>query len=286
MDNIVISERSRDTKQHVFLSYLAKIEYFRGKWDILHARTFEPPESMLSLNAGTGSSADPESRDGRIARAVLSILKAFHARPDHFELTVPYVCDLHRQLFHFSPDDAPYGGLLRDPQNKELDTLLNSLQGHIIDPEKQLLFSVSHFRAVFLRLMPFITANALLVNILCYCILVRGGYGFIAYLPFLITLSEPPPTLSDDPFLSLSAAIVHVIANDEIKTSHLYINPRRQKLLDHISQSDAPLKISDIMAHFTHESRNTVKKDLLFLKEKRLITAKGERRGVVYVPNT
>jgi hypothetical protein len=283
MDNVFISEHVSGTNQHAFISNLAKIEYFRGKWDVLHTCTSEPPENILLLNAGADNPAEPESRGSRIAKAVLSILQAFHVKPDHFELSVPYVCDLHRQLFHYSPDDAPYGGLLRDPQNTELDTLLNSLQDKIIDPETQLLFSVSHFRAVFLRLMPFITANALLVNILCYCILVRGGYGFIAYLPFLKILSEPPPNLSGDPSLLLSAALVHVIANNEIKTSQLYINPRRQKLLDHISQSDAPMKISDIMAHFTHESRNTVKKDLLFLKDKRLITAKGERRGVVYL---
>ncbi|MBW6457746.1 MAG: hypothetical protein K0B52_01145 [FCB group bacterium] len=238
---------------------------------------------MLLLNAGVANSPSPESRENRISIAVHLILKAFHADTKPVDLSVPSICDLHRRLFQFSPEDLPYGGRLRDPEDRELEKLLIRLADRLNDNKYHLLFSLSRFRHAFLRLMPFITANGLLVNILCYFLLVQNEYGFVMHLPFLTALSKPGPDLSGDPFLLLSETIVHVLRDYKTLRQPVYLNIRRQKVSDLISHGGAPMKISDIMKYFPEENRNTIKKDLLFLKEKRFITASGSGRGMVYL---
>ena len=72
------------------------------------------------------------------------------------------------------------------------------------------------------------------------------------------------------------------LAQSSTLNSQPYLNSRRQSLLKCIDKN-SPLKISDIMAFFPDQSRNTIKKDLIFLKEKKLILSIGKGRGVTYV---
>ncbi|MDZ7796414.1 MAG: hypothetical protein U5N56_04940 [Candidatus Marinimicrobia bacterium] len=140
--------------------------------------------------------------------------------------------------------------------------------------------------------MPFISGNVLLANILSYFLLFRNGYPFVVQLPLINILNDPPKNISSDLLVMLPEAISGLLetyqhawpAMQDIQSAELspYLNPRRRELLYCVIKY-APLKISDIMQHLPEQNRNTIKKDLLFLRENKMIGARGDGRGTVYI---
>lgn len=74
------------------------------------------------------------------------------------------------------------------------------------------------------------------------------------------------------------------------QTSHPYtlsishkeaLNTRQLRILNYIDKNQ-PVKIADIVAHLHKESKNTIKKDLLLLRERGYIVADGVLKGTLY----
>ncbi|HNY54972.1 MAG TPA: hypothetical protein PKI86_05060, partial [Chitinophagales bacterium] len=61
-----------------------------------------------------------------------------------------------------------------------------------------------------------------------------------------------------------------------------YLNERQKNLKTFITKTQ-PVKLNDIALHFTEISTNTLKKDLLYLKQENIIEAIGKNKGTVYV---
>ena len=139
--------------------------------------------------------------------------------------------------------------------------------------------------------MPFVTGNALCANFLAYGLLFNNNYPIVCQLPLIASLNNPDSAISHDSLIVLPEVFLLLLnnfkredsADSSLREQGYYLNPRRQLLVDCILKN-APLKISDIMSFFPNESRNTIKKDLIFLRDRHLIVANGEGRGTVYNP--
>ncbi len=63
-----------------------------------------------------------------------------------------------------------------------------------------------------------------------------------------------------------------------------YLNMRQRRILDFIEKKQ-PVKVGDIAAYLRKESINTIKKDLLLLRQKGYISAEGVLKSTVYYRN-
>lgn len=249
----------------------------------------------ISENAGYKNTLIPGSREALIAKGTQELLENFHAGESPFSLSNTSVKVLHRHLLKYSPRDTEYRGRYRATPDKELHTLFETAQTALSRPDRHPLFTISIFRAVFIRIMPFISGNVLLANILSYFLLFLNGYPFVAQLPLINMLNNPPKVISSEPLVMLPEAISSLLEEyhllfpvpQDIQGAGRspYLNPRRRELLYCVIKH-SPLKISDIMQHLPEQNRNTIKKDLLFLRENKMISARGDGRGTVYTSYT
>ncbi|MEA2077094.1 MAG: hypothetical protein U9O95_03655 [Candidatus Marinimicrobia bacterium] len=254
-----------------------------------------PDPVLLKQNAGITPGADPDGRNAQISQGAFECLEFLHKNTRHFSLSNTSVKDLHKRMLKHSPRDSEHRGAYRSDLDKTMQELYDSTRDALSRKDRHPLFTVALFRLNFIDLMPFITGNAQLANILSYVLLKDHGYPIVTQLLLIAKLNDPPKNISKDILTQLPDTLSHLLskaskikymsspaASPALPLSRSYLNPRRQKLLQHITRN-APLKISDIMTFFIDESRNTIKKDLLFLREKELILAKGEGRGMVYL---
>ncbi len=244
---------------------------------------------ILEQNAGQSKTLNPDSRDAMIARGTLEWLQDFHKNPQSFSLSNTSVRTLHRKILKYSSRDDGTRGNYRTNLDAVMKSFFEETKNELIRHDRHPLFVISIFRALFIDLMPFITGNVLCANYLAYGLLFNNNYPIVSQLPLIASLNNPDSPVSYDPLVVLPKAL-SILLNDpdqnlsihpSLLNPKLYLNPRRKSLLNYISKN-APLKISDIMLFFPNESRNTIKKDLLFLKNKELVFAKGNGRGVIY----
>ena len=247
-----------------------------------------PSENILKFNAGASDNIDPRSRDAMIANGTLEWLQDFHEGPTAFILSNTAVKSLHRKIFKYSSRDDGARGRYRTDLDDDLKDLFDEIKKALRSDDYQPLFVISLFRLFFIDMMPFITGNAQTANILSYVLLFNAGYTIVSQLPLIASLNNTNGVASHDPLPLLARTLYSLMSSHQPSTptlrtsqSYVYINPRRQSLINCISKN-APLKISDIMTFFPTESRNTVKKDLLFLRENGLVLSNGEGRGMVY----
>ena len=246
--------------------------------------------SILKENAGLVPVPKPGSRDAMIAKGAYEWLQEFHAADKSFSLSNTSVKALHRKLFKHSPRDEGTRGNYRTNLDAEMKSLFEETKDALNRQDRHTLFVVSLFRVAFIDLMPFITGNAQCANLLVYALLVNNNYPIVSQLPLITSLNNPDSELSQDPLVVLPDALSKLLDDIDQKklaqpstlNSRPYLNSRRQSLLKCIDKN-SPLKISDIMAFFPDQSRNTIKKDLVFLKGKKLILSIGEGRGTTYV---
>ncbi len=266
--------------------HCGQIERFRGNWDILHPSGLVPDTDVLHKNAGWAPGMDSENRDAQIARGALELLQNLQAHPETFAMTNATLKQHHQQLLKYSQRDAEHRGRYRTSLDENMQELFKTTKGLLQSPDRHILITIAFFRATFIKIMPFMAANAQLVNIMSYLLLLQNGYAFVSQFPLIAALSDPPETASKNPICLLPEMLAELTRiykhTGKIPTNSIYINPRRQSLIICI-RDYAPLKISDIMTHFPNDSRNTIKKDLLFLRENSLIGITGKGRGMVYL---
>ena len=61
-----------------------------------------------------------------------------------------------------------------------------------------------------------------------------------------------------------------------------YLSPRQKKIKEYVKDNQ-PVKFSDIANNFKEINKNTLKKDLQYMKRDKEIKALGERKGTVYI---
>jgi hypothetical protein len=248
--------------------------------------SYIPEIPILKENAGLMPPPIPRSRDAMIAKGAFEWLQEFHATDKPFPLSNTSVKALHQKLFRHSPRDDGTRGNYRINVDNDMRSLFEETKKNLGQHDRHPLFIISLFRVSFINLMPFITGNAQCANLIAYALLRDNNYPIVSRIPLVASLNNPDGPISHDPIVLLPNTLFNLLktySNLHIKNiaSQAYLNSRRQLLLNCI-QNDAPLKISDIMAVFPEQNRNTVKKDLIFLKEKDFILSSGVGRGMVY----
>lgn len=69
---------------------------------------------------------------------------------------------------------------------------------------------------------------------------------------------------------------------DIFKTRGGYLNDR-QKLIKKYIDDNEPVKLADLDIAFPEISINTIKKDLIYLKNEKMINSIGKNRGTIYI---
>jgi hypothetical protein len=254
------------------------------------SQALPPNLSVLKENAGLTARSETGSRDAMIAKGAYEWLQELHATDRLFSLSNTSVKALHRKLFKYSPRDEGTRGNYRTDLDDEMKSLFEETKDALDREDRHTFFVISLFRVAFIGLMPFITGNTQCANLLAYALLINNNYPVVSQLPLVPSLNNPDSEFSQDPLVILPDALSKLLndldqgklAEPSTLNSRPYLNPRRKSLLKRIDKN-SPLKISDIMAFFPDQSRNTIKKDLIFLKEKKLILSSGEGRGMTYV---
>ncbi|MEA3392302.1 MAG: hypothetical protein U9Q91_04925, partial [Candidatus Marinimicrobia bacterium] len=235
-------------------------------------QSLPPNLSVLKENAGLTPAPEAESRDAMIAKGAYEWLQELHVTDRPFSLSNTSVKALHRKLFKHSPRDEGTRGNYRTDLDDEMKSLFEKTKDALDRQDRHTLFVISLFRVAFIDLMPFITGNAQCANLLTYALLINNNYPLVSQLSLVPSLNNPDSEFSQDPLVVLPNAFFKLLddidqkklAQSSTLNSQPYLNSRRQSLLACINKN-APLKISDIMAFFPDQSRNTIKKDLLFL---------------------
>lgn len=278
-----MSRLNKHEEEHILtcIAYCGKVDRIAENYN-----ESSPNDITIKLNAGYDNAITPNDRDALVAKGTLEWLREFHDHPDSFSLSNTMIKTMHRKIFKYSPRDDGTRGRFRTDLDDDIKRLLDELKNDLSSEERHPLFMISLFRTSFIEAMPFVTGNSYCANLLSYVLLIQNGYGFISRLPLLASLNNANSQIP----LSSIAFLPHVMFNEmlafsstpKISTDHkAYLNPRRKKLLE-VIRVQAPLKISDIMISFPDESRNTIKKDLLYLRDKEMILARGIGRGVYY----
>ena len=277
--------------EHIFacMSYCGKIDRVVYKFPV----GLLPNVNTLKLNAGFSCDLESGSRSEMIAKGTLEWLEEFHRDPLSFSLSNTSVKALHRKLFKYSERDDGTRGRYRTELDDDMKTLFDKTKTSLMADERHPLFTITLFRVSFIDAMPFITGNSLCTNLITYALLFNYDYSVVSQLPLIASLNNVDSTTSIDSLSLLPKTLFGLLqtrfqptrfADSGRQTSDTYLNPRRKLLLKYI-HNNAPLKISDIMNEFPNESRNTIKKDLLHLRENGMIVAHGEGRGMYYIMN-
>ncbi len=247
-------------------------------------------ENTLMINAGFSSDQEPGGRSEMIAKGTLEWLREFHNDPVSFSLSNTAVKSMHRKIFKYSVRDDGTRGRYRTDLDDEIKALFEETKTALASDERHSLFLISLFRVSFIDAMPFITGNSLIANIIAYALLYTEDLTIVSQIPLLASLNNANSAASKDALSLLPKTIFELLSNTPASlhtqgSTHQprssYLNQRRKSLLLHI-KNNAPLKISDIMNKFQNESRNTIKKDLVYLREKDMISARGKGRGMFY----
>ncbi len=190
---------------------------------------------------------------------------------------------------------------------KEIEDLLlwtnNALDSGEIHP----LITIGTFVYDFLSIHPFQDGNGRLSRLLTTLLLLRSNYLFIRYISFENIIEERKRdyyrALMDgqrnrysvderietwllfflDCLVTLTERLDERYSSFRAKGS--YLNERQKKIVEFIKASDGPVKVSDIAHALPEYPANTIRKDLLYLRDEKAITQMGTGRGTVYVVN-
>lgn len=165
------------------------------------------------------------------------------------------------------------------------------------------LLTVSVFIYEFLSIHPFQDGNGRLSRLLTTLLLLRKGYDFIQYCSFENLIEEHKKDYyrslmdgqqkrgqSDETiekwllfFLEGLAALTAQLTQKRAQYKVLkgYLNDRQKQLLD-ILQAQKSVQMADVVKTMPSISRATLKNDLTFLVERRLLNSVGKGRGVRY----
>lgn len=166
------------------------------------------------------------------------------------------------------------------------------------------LIAIGTFIYEFLSIHPFQDGNGRLSRLLTTLLLLRSDYQFIKYVSFENLIEEK----KSDYYKVLIAGQQHRNTDKEIIGSWLlfffeclltlterldkkyltfkskggYVNDRQKQILQYVKDNQ-PIKVGDVARHFTEMPINTIKKDLLYMRNEKMLQTVGVGKGTVYI---
>lgn len=188
--------------------------------------------------------------------------------------------------------------------DKKMSELIVWINETIRQEEIHPLIIISVFIYEFLSIHPFQDGNGRLSRLLTTLLLLQHDYLFIQYVSFekviedskkdyYKTLMEGQKDRNTEKekvdnwvlyFLdSLSILIQRLEKKYEIyKNNVTYLNDRQKKIKELIIKFQ-PVKISDLVKQMPEISRNTLKKDLIYLRNENIVEVIGKNKGTLYL---
>lgn len=187
---------------------------------------------------------------------------------------------------------------------KEMEDLLVWVNRGLAEGNIHPLILIGTFIYEFLSIHPFQDGNGRLSRLLTTLLLIRQQYDFVQYISFeneiehrkkeyyqaLMEAQQKRNTEEEiiDTWIlffldCLESLIVKLEAKyEKYRKKGPYLNERQKKILALIKENE-PLKMGDLTAFLESESRNTIKKDLLYLIKEGVINKLGQGKGTLYV---
>ncbi len=188
--------------------------------------------------------------------------------------------------------------------DKEMSELILWTNDSFSEAENHPLIIIAILVYEFLSIHPFQDGNGRLSRLLTTLLLLQQEYLFVQYVSFekvienskkeyykaLMEGQKNRYTVKEKIdnwvlyFLdSLSILIQRLEKKYEIyKDTKIYLNDRQKNIKELIIKHQ-PVKISDLMEHLTDFSRNTIKKDLTYMRNENLIETIGKNKGTLYL---
>jgi Fic family protein len=202
-----------------------------------------------------------------------------------------------RTIFATS-DPALVAGEMRDLMEWTNDTL----EKKNIHP----LIVIGNFIYDFLSIHPFQDGNGRLSRLLTTLCLLQNDYSFIQYISFENHVEQNKKAYYEalmngqknrgtdkeriDKWLVFFLESLKTLTEkleqkySVFKTKGGYLNDRQKFIKDVISKNQ-PVKVSDLAKHFPKIGLSTLKKDLHYLRNEKVLTMIGKGKGSVYVIN-
>ena len=188
--------------------------------------------------------------------------------------------------------------------DKEMSELLMWINDSFSKDENHPLITIAILVYEFLSIHPFQDGNGRLSRLLTTLLLLQQKYLFVQYVSFervienskkeyyKVLMEGQKDRYTDKEridnwvlyFLdSLAILIQRLESKYKIyKDTKTYLN-ERQKYIKELIIKHQPVKISDLMQHLNDFSRNTVKKDLAYMKTENIIETIGKNKGTLYL---
>lgn len=188
--------------------------------------------------------------------------------------------------------------------DNEMTDIINWTNEQFKKAEIHPLILISNFIYEFLSIHPFQDGNGRLSRLLTTLQLLQNDYLFIQYVSFenLIEKSKKEyyQALMEGQkdrekqkeniskwmlfFLNKISELTQKLDSkyDVFKSKGGYLN-ERQKTIKNYLEIHQPLKISDIVKEFQHLNIHSLKKDLQYMKQEKIITSIGKGKGTVYI---
>ena len=185
----------------------------------------------------------------------------------------------------------------------EINGLLKWINHYILSKELHPLLVIPALVYEFIAIHPFETGNYEIAWVFPRYLMKKTGYNFIDYVPleklFRFRINDYYKALFEghknrysgnekieiwvELFLDLLIEGIDELRKVSIQTAKEgpYLNDR-QKRIKSIINKKQPVKIGDLEKQMKGLSRNTLKKDLLYMKKENVIHSDGKNKGVVY----
>ena len=186
----------------------------------------------------------------------------------------------------------------------EMYELLNWTNEQLKNEEIHPLIVIGLFIYEFLSIHPFQDGNGRLSRLATTYLLLKQDYQFISYVSFENLIEQKKKiyyeALMDGQkdrytenekistwilfFLQSLETLIQRLEQkyDVFKSIGGYLNDR-QKIIKKFINDNQPIKLMDISKGFPDISINTIKKDLQYLKNEKMINSFGKNRGTIYV---
>ncbi len=188
--------------------------------------------------------------------------------------------------------------------DKEMSELISWVNATFEEEEIHPLITIAVFVYEFLSIHPFQDGNGRLSRLLTTLLLLQQNYLFVQYVSFekviedskkeyYKALMEGQKDRDADKeqldnwvlyFLDCMTILIQRLENkyEVFKNAGSYLSDR-QKIIKELIIRNQPIKISDLMKFLPDVSRNTLKKDLAYLRNENVVEAIGKNKGTLYL---